>query len=154
MRLRLIWLGKTRDEHLRALVDEYLRRLNRFARCEVTELRESAAGADERAALDEEGKRVLGALRPDSLLVALEIEGRQWSSPELAVELEAWQTRGVREATFVIGGHWGLAAEVKERAQARWSLSRLTLTHELARVVLVEQLYRAFTIKRGLPYHK
>ena len=154
MRLRLIWVGKTRNEHLRALAADYLKRLSRFARCEVTEVRECAA-PDERACLEEEGKRILGALASDALAVLLDVDGpTSWSSEELAAQLEAWQTRSVKEAAFVVGGHLGVSAEVRARAQVRWSLSRLTLTHEMARVLLAEQLYRAYTISRGLPYQK
>jgi 23S rRNA (pseudouridine1915-N3)-methyltransferase len=154
MRLRLIWVGKTRDARLRALVDEYLKRLSRFVRCEVTELRESAA-EDARACVEEEGKRIVGALASDALTVLLDVSGAvTWSSEELAAQIEAWQGRSVKEATFVVGGHLGVSDEVRARAQVRWSLSRLTLTHEMARVVLLEQLYRAYTITRGLPYQK
>ena len=153
MRVRLVWIGKTRNEHVRALVADYLARLTRFTRCEVTELRESAA-QDERAILIEESRRLADALRPDAFVVLLDVEGRQWSSTELATELERWQGRGLKEVAFVVGGHLGVAPELKTRADVRWSLSRLTLTHELARVLLVEQLYRAYTITRGLPYQK
>lgn len=152
--MRLIWIGRTKNEHLRALVDEYLKRLNRFTPCEVAELREGAgrdAACEVRA---EEGARILQALRPGELTVLLDVEGRQWSSPELAAEIENWQARGTKAVAFVIGGHYGVAPEVKARADIRWSLSRLTLTHEMARVVLAEQLYRAYTIMRGLPYQK
>ncbi|PYS91545.1 MAG: hypothetical protein DMF64_11910 [Acidobacteria bacterium] len=153
MRLRLVWIGKTRNEHVRALVDDYMGRLARFVHCEVTELRESAA-TDERAILTEESKRITDALRVDAYVVLLDVAGRAWSSPELATELERWQMRGLKEVAFVVGGHLGVAPELKARAGAHWSLSRLTLTHELARVLLVEQLYRAYTITRGLPYQK
>lgn len=153
MRLRLIWVGKTRSEPLRALVDDYVRRLSRFARCEVTELREGA-GADERAVLAEEGKRIADAVAAGSFVVLLDVEGRQWSSPEVAAELERWQNEGRKEVAFVVGGHLGVSPEVKAGADVRWSLSRLTLTHEMARVVLAEQLYRGYTILRGLPYQK
>ena len=151
--MRLIWVGKTRGEHLRALVEDYLRRLSRFARCEVTELRESA-GSEERVIVEEESRRIAGALAPGSLTVLLDVGGRQWSSPELAAEIERWQVRGLKEVAFVVGGHLGVAPELKRQADVRWSLSRLTLTHEMARVLLVEQLYRAHTIMRGLPYQK
>ena len=153
MRVRLVFVGKTRNEHVRALVDDYLARLARFTRCEVTELRESAA-RDERAVLTEESRRIADALRANAFVVLLDVEGRQWSSTELAAELERWQTRGLKEVVFIIGGHLGVTPELKQRADVRWSLSRLTLTHELARVLLVEQLYRAYTITRGLPYQK
>jgi 23S rRNA (pseudouridine1915-N3)-methyltransferase len=153
MHLRLIWVGKTRNEHLRALVEDYLGRLGRFVRCEVTELRESAART-EREGIEDEGRRIIGALRSDAFAVLLDVDGREWSSIELADEVEKWQIDGRREIAFIIGGHNGVSKEVIARANLRWSLSRLTLTHEMARVVLAEQLYRAYTIIHGLPYQK
>lgn len=153
MRFRFIWVGKTRNEHVRALVEDYAGRLARFVRCETTELRESAAG-EARAVLEEEGKRITGALASDTFAVLLDVEGRQWSSPQLAAEVENWQARGVKEVAFVVGGHLGVAEAVRQRADVRWSLSALTLTHEMARALMLEQLYRAFTILRGLPYQK
>jgi 23S rRNA (pseudouridine1915-N3)-methyltransferase len=153
VRLRLIWIGKTRNAHVAALVDDYVRRLARFSRTEVTELREGTS-ADERAIVEEEGKRIAAALTSGSLTVLLDVEGQQFSSHELAAQIEAWQNGGTKEVAFIIGGHLGVTEEIKRRAQLRWSLSRLTLTHELARVFVVEQLYRAHTILRGLPYQK
>ena len=153
MHLRLIWVGKTKNEHLRALIEDYLGRLRRFIRSEVTELRESSART-EREGIEDEGRRIIGALHRDAFVVLLDVEGREWSSPQLAGEVEKWQTTGRREIAFVIGGHNGVSKEVTERANFRWSLSHLTLTHEMARVVLTEQLYRAYTIIHGLPYQK
>jgi 23S rRNA (pseudouridine1915-N3)-methyltransferase len=153
MRFRFVWIGKTRDAQMRVLVDEYLKRLGRFVRCEVTELRESAV-RDGRAGIVNESKRIIGALHSDALTVLLDIEGREWSSPQLAAEVEKWQNSGTKEIAFVIGGPEGVSEEVEARADLRWSLSRLTLTHEMARVVLVEQLYRAYTIIHGMPYQK
>ncbi|HEX8143662.1 MAG TPA: 23S rRNA (pseudouridine(1915)-N(3))-methyltransferase RlmH [Pyrinomonadaceae bacterium] len=153
MRVRLIWVGKTRDTHLRALSDEYLKRLGRFTRCEITEVRESASRS-EIEGIEDEGRRIISALRSDVLAVLLDVEGRQWSSQELAAEVERWQIAGTKEVAFITGGPNGVSAEVRERASLRWSLSRLTLTHEMARVVMLEQLYRAYTIIHGLPYQK
>jgi 23S rRNA (pseudouridine1915-N3)-methyltransferase len=153
MRLRLIWVGKTKDEHVRALVAEYLKRLKRYVRCEVTEVEQSRArGAIE--GIEDESRRILSALRTDGLMVLLDVEGREWSSQGLAAEVEKWQNAGTKEVAFVIGGHNGVSVAVKNGAHLRWSLSRLTLTHEMARIVLVEQLYRAYTIIHGLPYQK
>lgn len=153
MRLRLIWVGKTKDEHIRALVAEYLRRLKHFVRCEVTELEPSRArGALE--GIEDESQRILSALRTDALIVLLDIEGREWSSRALAAEVEKWQVAGTKEVAFIVGGHQGVSAEVVKRAHLRWSLSRLTLTHEMVRILLVEQLYRAYTIVHGWPYQK
>jgi len=152
MRLRIIWTGKTRDARLRALIEDYSGRLGHFARCEVTELRE--LGRTDKPGIDKESKRTSDALRPGSLTVLLDPEGTEWTSQELAAQVRSWEGKGIKEVAFVIGGPNGLADDFKSRADKRWSLSRLTLTHEMARVLLFEQLYRAYTIIHGLPYQK
>lgn len=152
MKFRIIWTGKTRDARLRALIEDYAERLSHFVRCEVTELRE--LGRTDKAGIDKETKRISDALRPGSLTVLLDPEGSEWTSQELAAQVRSWEGSAVKEVTFVIGGPIGVARELLTRADKRWSLSRLTLTHEMARVLLLEQLYRAFTIVHGLPYQK
>src|SRR6266705_778402 len=152
MRIRFIWPGKTKDEHLRALVGEYLKRLSRFARCEIVETRESTAS--DPGAIEKESHRILEAIPAGSRMVLLDLKGREWSSPELAAQVQRWESDSIKEVAIVIGGPRGVGAEVLARAQATWRLSHLTLTHEMARVVAVEQLYRAYTINRGLPYQK
>jgi len=152
MRLRIIWTGKTRDARLRALVDDYAERLSHFVRCEVTELRE--LGRTDKSGIDKETKRISDALRPGAVTVLLDPEGVEWTSPELAAQVRNWEGSGIKEVAFVIGGPNGLASDFKARADKRWSMSRLTLTHEMARVLLFEQLYRAYTIIHGLPYQK
>ena len=153
MQLRFVWIGKTKNDHIRSLVDDYLSRLRRFVRCDITELRESKARVASEGIEDESG-RIIGALRSDAIIVLLDIAGGEWSSPEVADQIKKWQLSGKKEVTFVIGGHVGVSAEVVAKADIRWSLSRLTLTHEMARVVMTEQLYRAYTIIHGLPYQK
>jgi 23S rRNA (pseudouridine1915-N3)-methyltransferase len=152
MRIRFIWPGKTKDEHLRALVAEYLKRLTRFVRCEVVETREGA-GVDP-ASLKKESQRILDAIPAASETLLLDVKGLEWSSQELADEVRRWEHDSIKEVAIVIGGPDGVGAEVVACAQKRWRLTRLTLTHEMARVVAVEQLYRAYTINRGLPYQK
>ncbi len=154
MRLRLIWVGKTRDEHLRELIDGYLKRIERFNKCDVIQVREGTRGANERQVLASEERSLLEAVEVDCRLVLLDVEGEGWSSQELAKFVEDWQVRGSHDLAFLIGGHFGVSDAVKKRADRIWSLSRLTFTHEMARLLLVEQLYRAFTILRGLPYQK
>ena len=150
MRLRLIWPGKTRDPRLKDLVSDYSERLSHFVRCEVTELRES--GRSDKTGIDKETKRISDALRPGAITVLLDPEGTQWTSQDLAEQVKNWEVSGVKEVAFVIGGPHGMSRDF--RADKRWSLSRMTLTHEMARVLLVEQLYRAYTIVHGLPYQK
>ena len=147
MKLRFIWPGKTKDERLRALVAEYLKRLSRFVRCEMIETREAAD-------LRKESGRLLDAIPNGGQMVLLDVKGREWSSTELAEEVSRWENEAIKEVAIVIGGPDGVSAEVAARAPKRWRLTRLTLTHEMARVVAVEQLYRAYTINRGLPYQK
>ena len=153
MRLRVIWTGKTRDAHLRALMSDYLKRLSHFVKCEVSELRESS-GADKKTGIDRDSKRISDGLHAGAINVLLDPEGTEWTSQQLAKEIQRWQVSGTKEVTFIVGGPNGVSAELSARADKRWSLSRLTLTHEMSRVVLLEQLYRAYTIIHGLPYQK
>ena len=152
MRLRIIWIGKTRNARLRALIDDYAERLGHFARCEVTELRE--LGRADKAGIDKETKRISDGLRSGSVTVLLDPDGVEWTSQQLAAQVRSWEGSGIKEVAFVIGGPHGVADDFKARVDKRWSLSRLTLTHEMARVLLFEQLYRAYTIIHGLPYQK
>ena len=151
MRLRVIWTGKTRDAHLRALADDYLKRLSHFVRCEISELRESGVSEKGRG-IDKDSKRISDGLREGAINVLLDPDGVQWTSPQLAKEIQQWQDSGTKEVAFIIGGPSGVSAELSKCVNKRWSLSRLTLTHEMSRVVLLEQLYRAYTIINGLPY--
>ena len=152
MRLRFIWPGKTKDERLRSLIDEYAIRLSRFTRCEVVEVKESRTR--DRTAVNKESRRILEAIEDSTLAVLLDLNGREWSSQELASQMRRWENDAVKEIAVVIGGPDGLSPQVQSRADVRWQLTRLTLTHEMARVLAAEQLYRAYAINRGLPYQK
>ena len=150
MKFRFVWIGKTKDKNWRALQDEYLKRLSHFVKCDISELRESAAHETKEA----EGKRILENLNQSSFVCLLDVEGREFSSHQIAGQIEKWQNQGLKEAVFVICGQDGASDEVAEKADISLSLSRLTLTHEMARVILLEQLYRAYTIIKGFPYQK
>lgn len=149
MRLQLIWPGKTKNVHLRALIEDYKERVAHFTRCEIVEIR---ASADSDVGIDRESKRITDALLNVDVAVLLDPEGQEWSSEQLAVQFQKWENSGVRNVAFIVGGPDGVSPEVKSRVNKRWSLSKLTLTHEMARVVLVEQLYRAYAIIHRLPY--
>jgi 23S rRNA (pseudouridine1915-N3)-methyltransferase len=152
MRFRIIWTGKTRDSRLRALIDDYSERLSHFVRCEVTELRESSS--EDKSGIDRDTKRITDALRPGAVTVLLDPEGTEWTSHQLAHQVKSWEGSGIKEVAFVIGGPRGLSRDFVTSVNKRWSLSQLTLTHEMARVLMLEQLYRAYTIIHGLPYQK
>jgi 23S rRNA (pseudouridine1915-N3)-methyltransferase len=118
--------------------------------CEITELRDTSKGENK----ESEGKRILQLLNPKSFAVLLDVTGEAISSHELAKRIEKWQVASQREIFFIICGPDGASAELAIRADYRLSLSILTFTHEMARVLLLEQLYRAFSIIKGLPYQK
>lgn len=150
MKFRFVWIGKTRDKHWKALQDEYLRRLSHFVKSEVIEIKDPSP----REGVEIEGERILALLNQKTFAVLLDVKGEGVSSPDLAAEIEKWQNRGLKEVSFVIGGAKGVSPRVAERADISLSLSFLTFTHETARVILLEQLYRAYTIIKGFPYQK
>ncbi|MBK7596263.1 MAG: 23S rRNA (pseudouridine(1915)-N(3))-methyltransferase RlmH [Gemmatimonadetes bacterium] len=152
MKWTLVAVGKLRPA-LREVCDDYLRRLGRHLPVEEREVREAGRAGSPTRQREEEGKRLLEALPSSTDVVLLDVGGSEWSSESLASQLEGWRL-AARDRAFVIGGAEGVSDAVRTRASARWSLGPLTLPHELARVVVVEQLYRAGTILRGEPYHR
>jgi 23S rRNA (pseudouridine1915-N3)-methyltransferase len=148
----LLAVGKLRPS-FRAAADDYLRRLARHVKVREVEVREAGRTRSREAQRSEEATRLLARCPPGARLVALARQGAGWSSEELARRLDRW-LREARPVALAIGGSYGLAPELLTAAADRWSLGPLTLPHELARVVVAEQLYRAVTILRGEPYHK
>ncbi|HEX9092701.1 MAG TPA: 23S rRNA (pseudouridine(1915)-N(3))-methyltransferase RlmH [Coriobacteriia bacterium] len=153
MKLRILAVGKLKEPHWRAAADEYLKRLSRYATVEVTEVADRDLAAGAQRAMAAEAADLVRALPAGTRVVALDAAGGERSSEELAAWLEGCMVDGASDVTFVVGGSAGLAPEVLARADERLSLSRMTLPHQLCRVVLLEQLYRAFRIIRGEPYH-
>jgi len=150
MKFRFLWVGKTRDKCWRSLQEDYLRRLCHFVKCEITAVRDATGNS----ARETEGNRILEKLNQNSFVCLLDVGGKCLTSHELASEIEKWQSSGLKEIAFIFGGVTGVSTAVAERADFKVSLSFLTFPHEMARVVLVEQLYRAFTIIKGFPYQK
>jgi len=155
MRLRFVWVGKARSAPVKELVKEYLGRAGRFAQVEVSELRDrDDAGADRRRIIEKEGEDIISRTESDHFVIALDERGRELDSFEMAEFIEKHRLAGTKQMTFVVGGPNGLSDSVRKRANLVLALSRMTLTHEIARVLLVEQVYRAFTIIHDLPYQK
>jgi 23S rRNA (pseudouridine1915-N3)-methyltransferase len=150
--LVILVVGRLRPA-MREAADDYLRRLRRYTGIREVEVREASREPTIPAQREAEAARLAERMPAGSRLVALAREGQGWSSAELARRVDEWRL-AARPVTFVLGGSNGLAPALLQQAQLRWSLGPLTLPHELARVVVVEQLYRAFTILRGEPYHK
>jgi 23S rRNA (pseudouridine1915-N3)-methyltransferase len=152
MNITLLTVGKLRPS-CRALCDDYLRRLGRHVSVREVEVKEASRAATVEAQREAEGSRLMERAPERARLVALTRAGSGWSSEELARRLGSWLTEA-RPVALAIGGSRGLSPGLVARAADRWSLGPLTLPHELARVVVAEQLYRAATILRGEPYHK
>ena len=153
MKVRVVWIGKTRNRELASLIDDLLDRTQRFVSLEVTEIRDPKTGHDLRQLTIEE-ERLLDTLDANDRVVVLDSEGESWSSQQLAQFVGKHLGGDPRRLTFIIGGYGGMSAKVKARADKQWSLSRLTFTHEMTRLLVVEQVYRALCILNNHPYSK
>lgn len=159
MKYRIISVGKIREKFYAQGIEEYLKRLTPYATLElVAGLEEKVpprAGAKEiEKVLAREGERILNLVGAEEMLVVLDVQGDLLSSQELASRLETWNQSGQYRVNLVIGGAHGLADSVKKRAQASISVSRMTFPHQMAVLILAEQIYRGFKILKGEPYHK
>lgn len=159
LNIQLLCVGKLKEKHFAAACAEYVKRLGAFCKLTVTELPEerlpeAPSQAQIDAALEKEAAAILARLPKGTRLIALCVEGKLLSSPDLAKTLSKWTVDGASHFTFLIGGSFGLHPSVKERAQLRLSMSPMTFPHHLARVMVLEQIYRAFQINAGTRYHK
>lgn len=155
MKIRVVSVGAERSGLFEPAVEDYLARIRRYVPAELVEVPSSRkGGADPLRARAEEGEALLARVRPGDRVIALDERGDMLGSEELSArEVQEAMTRG-RDLVFLVGGAEGLSDAVRARAERVLSLSRLTLPHRLARLVLVEQVYRALTIARGEPYHR
>lgn len=159
MNISLITVGKLKEKYLKQGIDEYLKRLSGYAKVEVLEVADEKApeilsDLEMEQVKGKEGERILSKVSPDTYVIALAIEGKQKSSEELAESLDKLATYGKSKISFIIGGSLGLSDEVLKRADEKLSFSKMTFPHQLMKLILLEQIYRAFRINRGEPYHK
>ena len=158
MKIKIVTVGKLKEKYLKDGIAEYSKRISRFAAVEMIELTDEktpdrASDSENEKILNLEGNRILTKIGDREFVVVLAIEGKTLSSEEFSKQLEQASINGYSTLTFVIGGSLGLSPQVKNRANLSLSFGRLTLPHQLMRLVLVEQIYRAFTIQQGSPYH-
>ena len=159
MKITILCVGKIKENYFTEAVREYVKRLSRYARVEITEVEDEktpdkASPAENEAIKAKEGQKLLSRMPEDAWVTALAIDGKAPDSVELSRKIEALGTAGKSHLCFVIGGSLGLSKAVLDRADERLSFSRMTFPHQLMRVILLEQLYRSFRIMRGEPYHK
>ncbi len=152
MKIKVAWIGKTKEAAIQALTEEYLKRISRFVAVEGVALRDESALL-EMSGRGSSAKSKSSIAPPKSTLILLDSRGKQLSSEELAKFLGEYQDRNALPLVFGVGPADGFSEEARSAAQVTLSLGKMTLAHELARVVLLEQIYRAFTILKGHPYH-
>lgn len=159
MFIQLITVGKLKEKYLVQGIQEYAKRLTPYLKFQMIEVADEKAPdtlseAEVSGVKAREGERILAHVKEGAHMIALAIDGKLWSSEELAAEIDRLGTYGTSHVVFVIGGSHGLSDAILSRAQQRLSFGRMTLPHQLMRLVLVEQIYRAVKINRGEPYHK
>jgi len=159
MKISVICVGKLKEKYWTMAIDEYSKRLSKYVKLDIIELPdekapESMSPAQEEQVKNKEGERILKAIKDDAYVITLEIEGKQLTSVELAQLVEEKKTRGISHIAFIIGGSLGLSDEVIKKADYHLSFSKMTFPHQLMRVVLLEQIYRAERINKNEPYHK
>ena len=158
MRITIVCAGKIKEKYLSDGIEEFQKRLKPFTQLEIREIQEekmkdSPSPAEKEQILRREGERLLARVPENSWLYVLDVHGKGLSSEELAAEISELGLQGKSSITFLIGGPFGLSDEVRQAADKRISFSRLTFTHQMVRLLLVEQIYRAFKINRGEKYH-
>ena len=159
MKIKVVTVGKLKEKYLKDGISEYSKRISRFAKLEMIELADEktpdkASESENQKILEVEGQRILSKVGDRDFVIVLAIEGKTFSSEEFSKHLEEASIKGFSTLTFIIGGSLGLSSAVKKRANLSVSFGLLTLPHQLMRLVLVEQIYRVFTIQQGSPYHK
>ena len=159
MNIKIIGVGKLKEKYLKQGIAEYAKRLGKFCKFEIVEVPDEKApeklsAAEMEGVKEKEGERILAKIKDKEYVYALAIEGKERSSEEFAQEIAQLTTYGKSDITFIIGGSLGLSPAVLKRAETKISFGRFTLPHQLMRLVLSEQIYRAFMINNGSPYHK
>ncbi|PUB10971.1 23S rRNA (pseudouridine(1915)-N(3))-methyltransferase RlmH [Paenisporosarcina sp. OV554] len=159
MNITIISVGKLKEKYLKMGIEEYTKRLGSYAKIDLIEVAdekapENLSDADMEIVKKKEGERILAKIGADTYVIALAIEGKMKSSEQLADDLQSLMTYGRSKVAFVIGGSLGLHDDVMKRSDEKLSFSKMTLPHQLMKLVLIEQVYRAFRIIKGEPYHK
>ena len=154
MQIECIFVGKTTSKYIAQGIDDFAKRLGRYCPVKIRYSKEKKGKLKSSQILKDEGVALLDLIQKGSLIVVLDVCGKQVNSEELAVQVGQWQNQGRKHITFMIGGHLGLSKEVLNAADLTLSLSKMTFTHEMARMILLEQVYRAFAILAGSQYHK
>lgn len=156
MKIKIIALGKIKEKFLKDGIDEFLKRLTSYASVEILEL-PAIEIKDEnliQKVLEQEGEKILSNIKPNSYVITMEILGKQLSSEDFAKKINEITISGVSELVFIIGSSYGIAQSVSQRADFKLSISKMTFLHQFARLLLVEQIYRAFKILKNETYHK
>lgn len=153
VKITLLWVGKTKNSSLHSLIEDYWKRLSHFCELSLTEIR-FVQEDDPNRLVKREGEKILAKIQPEDFLVLLDSQGKAYTSEEFSNLISTYRDRSLAKLVFVIGGHNGVSAAVRKRANLSVSLSRMTFSHEMVRLFLLEQIYRAYTLIHRIPYHK
>ncbi len=154
MKINILAVGKIKEDWLKKGIDEYTKRISRFCELETVEIPDAPDGDSMEKAMMEEGKKMLSRMKDREVLIALDLRGEPLNSVQLSEKLIQWMDKGGSRITFMIAGSNGYLPEVLDRSTDRISLSNLTFPHQMTRLILLEQLFRAFKIAKGEKYHK
>lgn len=152
--IQIVCVGKLKEKATKELVEEYSKRLSAYTKLEICEVADESNQLDENKVKQLEGERILKAIKKESFVVLLDLRGRELSSVEFSLKIQEIYNYHSSNITFIIGGSLGVSDEVKNRADYLWKLSDLTFPHNLVRVILLEQIYRAYKIMNNEAYHK
>lgn len=154
MKHEIVFLGKTKDSFIQQGIDEYQSRLKHYTNLQITTLKDKNSSKSTSQLIENQGKQLLNSVVPGAIVVALDSRGQQFTSEKFSEKIVNWEDSGIKQVVYLIGGPDGISDEILKVAQLVLSFSKMTFTHDMVRMILVEQVYRAYTIKNGEKYHK
>jgi 23S rRNA (pseudouridine1915-N3)-methyltransferase len=154
MKHEIVFIGKTKDSFIQNGIVEYSSRLKHYTNIQITILKDKSSGRSARVAIENQGQQMLSAVPQGAVIVALDSRGQQFTSESFSKKIVNWELSSVKQVTYLIGGPDGISETILKSAGLVLSFSKMTFTHDMVRMLLIEQLYRAYTIKNGEKYHK
>ncbi|MFD2707186.1 23S rRNA (pseudouridine(1915)-N(3))-methyltransferase RlmH [Salibacterium lacus] len=159
MQIQIVSVGKIKEKYIKQGIEEFEKRLGPYCKLTMEEVNDEQAPEqmsekEKEQVKEKEGERILHKIKSGQHVIVLDLDGKQWSSEKLAEKMEQWGLHGKSQIAFVIGGSNGVSDEVLQRADDKLSFSKMTFPHQLMKLILLEQIYRAFKIQKGEPYHK
>lgn len=154
MKHEVVFIGKTKDSFIQKGIAEYSSRLKHYTNIQITTLKDKSGGKSAREAIENQGQQMLNAVPQGAIVVALDSRGQQFTSEAFSEKIVTWELGSIKQVNYLIGGPDGISQKILDSSRLVLSFSKMTFTHDMVRMLLIEQLYRAYTIKNGEKYHK